>query len=165
MSREAAAQQKRASAIYLPAGTIQHHQLLAMNDLHAARLRLTETMPKLICGLSVVAVVVLGTAQPARAELPTGSDPLLQCHKVQPGSVGLIVRAAAAANGRRVGSLAAGSVVQLDGEKLEGTGAVYPQIQRDKDGAYWIKIKTPTAGFVLFTSEDDPNYRYLVPCK
>jgi hypothetical protein len=95
---------------------------------------------------------------------PTGSDPLPQCHRVN-SEVGLIVRASGSSKGRKIRSLENGTKVQLAGEALAGTGAVYPQIQKEKDGSYWIKIKTPTAGYVLYTSDQDPSYKYIVPCK
>jgi hypothetical protein len=79
--------------------------------------------------------------------------------------VGLIVRASASSDGKKVGSLSKGQRVQLDGEELEGTGAVYPQMKKDSEGSYWIKLKSPTAGWVLYTSDDDLDYTYIVPCK
>ena len=120
-------------------------------------------MTKFVCSLAIVCVasLVIGTAV---SELPTGSDPLLQCHRVF-SEVGLLVRASASSKGRKVGSVKKGDKVQLDGEELSGTGAVYPQMKTDDDGGYWVKIKSPVAGYVLYTSEDDPEYRYIVPCK
>ena len=113
---------------------------------------------------AVIAVVAVWSVGTAAAEAPTGSDPLLQCHKVN-SEVGLLIRASASSNGRKVGSVKKGDRVQLDGEELSGTGAVYPQMKKDKDGGYWVKIKSPAAGYVLYTSEDDTEYRYIVPCK
>ena len=95
---------------------------------------------------------------------PTGSDPLLQCHRVH-SEVGLIVRASASSEGRKVGSLEKGARVQLDGEELEETGAVYPIMKKTNDGSYWVKIKSPVAGYVLYTSDDDLEYSYIKPCK
>ena len=120
-------------------------------------------MRKIICSLAVACLTSFGAGH-AAAELPTGSDPLLQCHRVF-SEVGLIVRASASSEGRKVGSLKKGEKVQLDGEELAGTGAVYPQIKTDEEGGYWVKIKSPKAGYVLYTSEDDSAYRYIVPCK
>lgn len=100
----------------------------------------------------------------AAAQVPTGSDPLPQCHKVN-SEVGLIVRATGSSKGRKIRTLENGTKVQLSGESLPGTGAVYPEIQKEKDGSYWIKIKTPTTGYVLYTSDQDPSYKYIVPCK
>ena len=95
---------------------------------------------------------------------PTGSDPMTQCHKVH-SDVGLLVRATASSKGKKLGSLSKGDRVQLDGEELAGTGAVYPMIKKDADGAYWVKIKAPKEGYVLYSSDDDPEYTYIVPCK
>lgn len=106
-------------------------------------------------------VCMIGTAA---AEAPTGSDPLLECHRVF-SEVGLIVRTAASSQGRKIGSLKKGEKVMLEGEELSGTGAVYPQMKKDKEGGYWIKIKVPYEGYVLYTSDDDTEYRYIVPCK
>jgi hypothetical protein len=100
----------------------------------------------------------------AHAAPPTGSDPLLECHKVF-SEVGLVVRASASSEGRKIGSLSKGQKVQLDGEELEGTGAVYPMIKKSADGSYWVKIKSPKEGYVLYSSDDDPDYTYIVPCK
>ena len=97
------------------------------------------------------------------AAQPSGSDPMAECHKVH-SEVGLLVRASASSKGRKVGNLSKGDKVRLDGESLAGTGAVYPMIQKDADGAYWVKIKAPKAGYVLYSSDDDPKYTYLVPC-
>lgn len=87
-----------------------------------------------------------------------------QCHKVF-SEVGLIVRATASSKGRKLGSLSKGEKVQLDGEKLGETGAVYPMIQDGAEGTYWIKLKKPIAGYVLYSSDDDADYTYIVPCK
>ena len=95
---------------------------------------------------------------------PTGSDPLLECHKVY-SEVGLIIRASASSNGKKIGRLEKGAKVQLDGEELSGTGAVYPQMKKDSEGGYWVKIKAPQAGYVLYTTADDTDYTYIVPCK
>ncbi len=46
-----------------------------------------------------------------------------------------------------------------------GTGAVYPEIQDGADGEYWIKLKRPIAGLVLYTTDSDPDYTYIVPCR
>ena len=100
----------------------------------------------------------------ADAAPPTGSDPLLQCHKVF-SEVGLVVRASASSDGKKIGSLSKGEKVQLDGEELPGTGAVYPMIKNGADGEYWVKIKSPKAGYVLYSSDDDSDYTYIVPCK
>ena len=120
-------------------------------------------MTKLVCSLAIACLTSFSVAT-TRAEVPTGSDPLLKCHRVF-SEVGLLVRASASSKGRKLGSLKKGEKVQLDGEELSGTGAVYPQIKTDDEGGYWVKIKSPTAGYVLYTSEDDSEYRYIVPCK
>ena len=112
----------------------------------------------------LIAIVGVWSIATAAAEAPTGSDPLTQCHRVN-SEVGLLIRASASSNGRKVGSVKKGDKVQLDGEELAGTGAVYPQMKKDKDGGYWVKIKAPASGYVLYTSEDDTDYRYIVPCK
>ena len=95
---------------------------------------------------------------------PTGSDPMTQCHKVF-SEVGLLVRASASSSAKKIGSLTKGQKVQLDGESLPETGAVYPMIKKDSEGSYWIKLKAPKAGYVLYSSDSDPNYTYIVPCK
>ncbi len=112
----------------------------------------------------VAAIVGLWSIGTASAEAPTGSDPLLECHRVN-SEVGLLIRASASSSGRKVGSVKKGDKVKLDGEELAGTGAVYPQMKKDKDGGYWVKIKAPAEGYVLYTSDDDTDYRYIVPCK
>ena len=118
------------------------------------------------CSIAVaLALTSFGFLHNAAAELPTGSDPMAKCHKLHSDGVGLVVRASASSKGRKIGSLEAGEKVQLDGEELPGTGAVYPMIKTDSDGGYWIKIKKPTDGYVLLASEDDPDFRYLIPCK
>lgn len=111
--------------------------------------------------IAIVSVWSIGTAA---AEAPTGSDPLAECHRVF-SEVGLIVRATASSNGKKVGRLEKGEKVQLDGEELSGAGAVYPMMKKDSTGGYWIKIKAPKEGYVLYTSADDTEYRYIVPCK
>lgn len=95
---------------------------------------------------------------------PSGSDPLAECQKVH-SDVGLIVRASASSNGKKIGRLEKGVKVQLDGEELSGTGAVYPMMKKDSEGGYWIKIKAPQEGYVLYTTADDTDYTYVVPCK
>jgi len=116
----------------------------------------------LVAGMAgIVGVCAINSAA---AQVPTGSDPLPQCHRVH-SEVGVVVRASGSSKGRKIRSLENGTTVQLAGEALAGTGAVYPQIQKEKDGSYWIKIKTPTAGYVLYTSDQDPSYKYIVPCK
>ena len=84
-------------------------------------------MQKLLCTIATALAALL----PASAELPTGSDPLLQCHKLHSEGVGLVVRASASSKGRKLGTLEAGQKVKLDGEELPGTGAVYPIIKTD----------------------------------
>ncbi|HEX8373081.1 MAG TPA: SH3 domain-containing protein [Chthoniobacterales bacterium] len=118
-------------------------------------------MQKLLCALAMT----LTALYPAAAELPTGSDPLLQCHKLHSDGVGLVVRAGASSKSRKLGTLEAGQKVKLDGEVLPDTGAVYPIIKTDSDGGYWIKIKGPKVGYVLFASKDDEEFRYLIPCE
>ena len=108
------------------------------------------------------AAVALWTLSTGAAQ-PTGSDPMAECHKVF-SEVGLQIRATASSEGRKVGSLQKGQKVKLDGESLAGTGAVYPMIKEDDAGGYWVKIKAPKAGYVLYSSDDDPSYTYLVPC-
>jgi len=76
----------------------------------------------------------------------------------------LLIRATASSKGRKAGSLQKGQKVKLDGESLAGTGAVYPMVKKDGDGAYWVKIKAPKEGYVLYSSDDDPEYTYIVPC-
>ena len=110
------------------------------------------------------ALVATASVKTTQAEIPSGSDPMQRCHKVF-SEVGLIVRASASSDGKRIGSLEKGEKVKLDGEDLPGTGAVYPMIQTGDDGTYWIKLKSPKAGYVLYASDDDPNYNYLVPCE
>jgi hypothetical protein len=110
-----------------------------------------------------IACVAVWTLCPAIAQ-PTGSDPLAECHKVH-SEVGLLIRATASSSGKKVGSLSKGEKVQLDGEELAGTGAVYPMMKKDSDGAYWVKIKAPKEGYVLYTSDDDLDYKYIVPCR
>ena len=102
--------------------------------------------------------------QPAAAEMPTGSDPLTTCQKLHSDGVGLVVRSSPSSKGKRVGSLEAGEKVQLDGEK-HGSDTVYPQMQDDSDGAIWIKLKSPSKGWVLYASPDDEDFRYLIPCR
>lgn len=87
-----------------------------------------------------------------------------ECHKVF-SEVGLIIRAEASSESRKVGRLAKGAKVKLAGEVLKDTGAVYPEIQVDDAGAYWIRIKAPQRGYVLYGSKDDPEYSYIVPCE
>lgn len=119
-------------------------------------------MLKTISGIA--AALTLVTFQNASAELPTGSDPLAECHKVD-SEVGLLIRAGASSDSRKLGSLKKGQKVQLDGEELSGTGAVYPMMKTSSDGGFWVKIKAPQAGYVLYATKDDPDFRYLVPCK
>ncbi len=76
----------------------------------------------------------------------------------------MLIRATASSKGRKAGSLQKGQKVKLDGESLAGTGAVYPMVKKDGDGAYWVKVKAPKDGYVLYSSDDDPSYAYLVPC-
>ncbi|HEX8313067.1 MAG TPA: SH3 domain-containing protein [Chthoniobacteraceae bacterium] len=118
-------------------------------------------MRKTVCALAITFTALYQ----ATAELPTGSDPLLQCHKLHSDGVGLVIRATASAKGRKLGTLEAGKKVKLDGEELPGTGAVYPMIKTDAEGGYWIKIKSPIAGYVLYASQDDEDFRYLIPCE
>ena len=113
------------------------------------------------CILTLLAAAIAASIEAAP---PTGSDPLDECHKVH-SEVGLIVRASASSNGKKVGRLEKGAKVQLDGEELSGTGAVYPQMKKDSEGGYWVKIKAPQAGYVLYTTADDTDYTYIVPCK
>jgi hypothetical protein len=96
------------------------------------------------------------------AELPSPDDVVPQCHKVF-SEVGLIVHASASSKSRRIGSLEKGAKVRLAGERQEG-GTVRPELTKQSDGSYWVKIKSPIAGWVLFAVQNDPNYRYLVPC-
>ena len=118
-------------------------------------------MKNLIRFIAVASLAV--SASTIDAAPPTGSDPLLECHKVH-SEVGLLVRSSASSNGKKLGSLSKGDKVQLDGESLPGTGAVYPMIKKDSEGAYWVKIKSPKAGYVLYSSDSDPDYQYVVPC-
>ena len=118
-------------------------------------------MRNLICGVAAACVLTLGLR--ADAAQPTGSDPMEECHKVF-AEVGLLVRASPSSGGKKVGSLAKGEKVRVDGETLEGTGAVYPMIKKDSEGAFWVKIKAPKAGYVLYSSADDADYTYIVPC-
>jgi hypothetical protein len=97
------------------------------------------------------------------AALPSADDVVPECHKVF-SEVGLIVRASGSSKGRRIGSLERGAKVRLAGQKGEGSGTVHPQITKQADGSYWVKIKSPIPGWVLFAGQDDPSYRYLVPC-
>ena len=97
------------------------------------------------------------------AAQPTGSDPMTEYHKVY-SEVGLLIRATASSKGRKIGSLQKGQKVKLDGESLAGTGAVYPMMKKDAEGAYWVEIKAPKEGYVLYSSDDDPEYTYIVPC-
>lgn len=120
-------------------------------------------MQKVIAALAVVAISLFPLQQTA-AEMPTGSDPMLSCQKLHSDGVGLIVRASASSKGKRVGKLEAGEKVQLDGEK-HGSDTVYPQMQDDSEGSIWIKLRKPTAGWVLYASPDDEDFRYLIPCK
>jgi hypothetical protein len=112
---------------------------------------------------TVVALTV-ALSSSIQAAPPTGSDPLTECHRVF-SEVGLIVRASASSKGKKIGRLEKGAKVMLDGEELSGTGAVYPMMKKDSEGGYWIKIKSPQEGYVLYTSEDDTDYTYIVPCK
>lgn len=109
-------------------------------------------------------VVAAWSIETVVAELPTGSDPMAECHKVF-SEVGLVIRTGPSSDAKKIGSLQKGARVKLDGEILKGTGAVYPMIQDGPDGSLWIKLKAPKAGYVLLASEDDPDYRYLVPCE
>ncbi len=122
-------------------------------------------MHKTISGVAVaLALTTLSALHNASAELPTGSDPLAECHKVE-SEVGLLIRAGASSDSRKLGSLKRGQEVQLDGEELTDAGAVYPMIKTSSDGGYWVKIKAPKAGYVLYATKDDPDFRYLVPCE
>ena len=118
-------------------------------------------MRNLIRWVAVASVVTFCLS--TEAAQPTGSDPMQECHKVF-SEVGLLVRASPSSEGKKLGSLEKGEKVRLDGETLAGTGAVYPMIQKDSDGSFWVKIKAPKAGYVLYSSADDENYTYLVPC-
>jgi hypothetical protein len=95
------------------------------------------------------------------AALPSSDDVVSECHKVF-AEVGLIVRASPL-KGRRIGSLEKGAKVRLAGQRQEG-GTVRLELNKQSDGSYWVKIKSPMAGWVLLAGQDDPNYRYLVPC-
>ena len=121
-------------------------------------------MQNIIRGVAVACAVAALSVSPAIGQLPTGSDPLAACHKVD-SEVGLLIRAGASSESRKLGSLKKGQKVELDGEELAGTGAVYPMMKKSADGGYWLKIKAPKAGYVLYAVQDDPNFRYLVPCK
>ena len=124
--------------------------------------RYKRGMTNLLRLILVALTAALGSS--IEAAPPTGSDPLLECHRVF-SEVGLIVRASASSKGKKIGRLEKGAKVMLDGEELSGTGAVYPMIKKDSEGGYWIKIKSPEEGYVLYTSEDDTDYTYIVPCK
>src|SRR5204862_5472619 len=107
---------------------------------------LVSGMRKIIRQGLVAGMAGMCAINSAAAQVPTGSDPLPQCHRVH-GEVGVVVRASGSSKGRKIRSLENGKTVQLAGEALAGTGAVYPQIQKEKGGSYWIKIKAPTAGY------------------
>lgn len=121
-------------------------------------------MQYIIRGIVVAFAATTWSINPAAAGLPTGSDPLTECHKVA-SEVGLLIRTGASSESKKIGSLQKGQKVNLDGEELAGTGAVYPMMKTSSDGGFWVKIKTPKAGYVLYATKDDPEYRYLVPCK
>jgi hypothetical protein len=99
----------------------------------------------------------------AAAAMPSADDAIPECHKVF-AEVGLIVRASGSAKGRRIGSLERGAKVRLAGENEQGSGTVHPVLAKESDGSYWVKIKSPMPGWVLFAVPNDPAYRYLVPC-
>ena len=91
---------------------------------------------------------------------------LEQCHVLQ-CPVGLVVRAAPTSDSARLGSIADGKKVKLDGRMIKNSSKVDAITAEDLDGATWIKIKEPMRGYVLYeygdgngTEED----RTLRPC-
>jgi len=59
-------------------------------------------------------------------------------------------------NSKRLGSVAYGKKVKLDGEVLKGA-KVNPETVRDGDGAIWIKIREPIRGYILYNHGDGGN--------
>ena len=104
----------------------------------------------------VTAFAAAATAQAADLQLP-------QCHKVN-SQVGLIVREAPSSDASKVGTLKYGEKVLLSGKPVEGDPLIHSKTTK-VGNATWIKIKKPVHGFVLYSVDDDPAYRYLVPCK
>ncbi|MFN2475700.1 MAG: SH3 domain-containing protein [Chthoniobacterales bacterium] len=120
-------------------------------------------MRKLLLSLAVL-IISLGGIREAAAQLPTGDEVMTRCQKLHSDGVGLIVRAKGSSKGKKIGSLQAGEKVQLGGED-NGPDLVRPAIQVEADGSYWIQIKKPLAGWVLFASKADPKFHYLIPCQ
>ena len=114
-------------------------------------------MLKIMQGASLTFVALILSISSIQAE----ELQLSACQKVN-SQVGLIVRSEP--NGDKIDSLKFGQKVKPAGEFVEGEPLVNAKVKREGN-TLWVKIKAPVKGWVLFASDDDPEYTYLVPCE
>lgn len=109
-------------------------------------------MKKIICAGTIVLMCIFSSNDAAAQskEESKSNAAVARCHTVD-CQVSLIVHPTASAKSRRLGGIANGKIVTLDG-KSAGGNMVYPIKVKDPEGTYWwIKITKPIKGYVLYS--------------